>query len=70
MKIEKVGNILITEEAISIQYFVYKDCDRPEQPCIEALKWAQKRINDELKDLYKEDKENIKNSIQRRKSEI
>ena len=68
MKIEKVGEVLVTDENVVVGYFIYKDYDSRNHFYIDALKWAQKRISDELERMHKEDKENIKNSIVGEKS--
>ena len=66
VKVKKVGEVLIKDDIISMKDFTFKDEEGGyccKYATIEVLKWAQTRINDELEELYKEDKENIKNSI-------
>ena len=67
MKFKEVSEVLIKDDCVVFNY--KKDAEGvycSNQSPIEALKWARKRINAELDKLYKEVKEDIKNSVQRR----
>ena len=64
MKFKKISEVLIKKDYVVFNY--KKDAEGAycsTQSPIEALKWAQKRIGDELEKLYKEVIKDIKNSI-------